>query len=1510
MKPKEKNRTYECVKALSRRMHGQQPKSAAKSKAVHKSRSSAGKKSSFSSILRASLSGSYVLRFLAIFVAVLLMSVAPAYAAQQPLAIDAASKAGEPSWSHTNGDVIGDRGSYSNPAVADLDADGDYDLFIGLPDGRLEYWRNDGNDTSPAWALVNSNFLGDFGDYSSPVFADMDSDGDFDAFVGYIGGYSDYFENTGDKTNPVFTRRYRTLGVGNYMTPAAFDYNNDGDIDLYYGRDNAVITKLKNDVSETGLDFRHYQIADVGRHSTVYLADIDNDGDYDAFVGAEDGNVIFYENKGGANADIFGAANPDFWDLGTVLFDVGSFSDPTLADIDNDGDLDLLIGRSDGQSDYYRNDGTALNAFWTFVPGFFTSDMGDNSAPALADLDGDGDLDLAVGNAAGFISYFENQGNAQSPSWVLSGSNLVGDVGSNAQPEFVDYDLDGDFDLAVGRSDGVILLFNNTGSAASFNFVAAANVLDDYYDYSTAGFADLDGDGDLDLATGSGDNGGWIAILENRNGPGTLQFSNRRTFWFDNVPRSFRASFADFDGDGDLDMVQGQEDGFINYYRNDGNAAKPEWTFVRNWFGDFGSHTSPMFADLDGDGPVDVLIGRSDDNVVRFYKNDVKSTGYDFQLNTSDLVGGVSSFAAPKFADMDADGDLDLLLGAFDGRVRYYRNDGNATNPLFAQQSDPIADQGQSTDLSVGDLDADGDLDIVLGTDNDQFVKYFRNDGNSTHFSFVSASPNLLGNNCRPGDGSVRCSPELVDLDNDGDLDLLVSVNSGLTRYWRNDGTPQIAVWADQGDIIGDIGSTALLGVGDLDGDGDVDLILGMDASMMRVFKNVGSPASPSYANLYSGPGGFSYVPTSDTHMHPELADLNGDGLLDVILGRNVGGTVEVFYNRGHWQTSADEGNNPTFYPADSDVFDSSCETSVNAGTGYCSGDFVDIDDDGDLDWIGTNYYGAPRWWENVGSPAAHAFVDRGALVPDFQDFVRPSLGDFDGDGDLDMVVGYGDGRTMFFKNVGDRENPSFTTVYRGDNGVNYLPNLGVWANVAAVDIDNDGKTDIAFTEDRNQGGAVHDFYFLRNYGILDTDRRKAANPTWIVEGTVLTNPTGRPYNKATLADADGDGDIDLVLGDDQNRLYYFRNEGTQGSPNFVYQQQITDLGSDWAKPAFIDYDGDGDFDLYSGQGSGHLNAFTNTGAYLRSTTVTLKDGLTNPIAGAQVTFSDGSGVVCANATNDRGQASCPITFVGSSGRVAVANSAPGTISFGIFSPNSRGKTFMTLNAPSPAFAVDLERFVFQTFDDGQNPKSMRIKVGDDGTTLFNEQSGDSGFLDGFFPRRYLENRQEPFSQNRIQYDIQLEQNEFYGSSLALNGVFAPNEVNFNSNTESGKLYKFLSAHQLSTDSRYKGFIIFPALTAQRQYELTDSVPADFSYAADATAAYLGNLCAVAAGGTELRINSSVSGCGFLNLPVEGSSEWLKYEFFVETPSLDFFIINGFDTKNYSFPSAELKLIS
>ncbi|MBC1239192.1 S-layer family protein [Nostoc sp. 2RC] len=266
-----------------------------------------------------------------------------------------------------------------------------------------------------------------------------------------------------------------------------------------------------------------FGLTDVGFGARPTFVDIDRDGDLDAFVGNSDGNTLFYRNTGSATAPSFATASANPFGLS----DVGGSAAPTFVDIDRDGDLDAFVVNSVGNTLFYRNTGSAAAPSFAAAATnpFGLTDVGSNASSSFGDIDGDGDLDVFFGNSAGDIIFFRNTGSATAPSFAAATTNPFGltKVGNIATPSLVDIDGDGDLDAFVGDRSGNTLFFRNTGSASNPQFATLSTNpfgLSDVGSFSAPTFADIDGDGDLDALVGN-TYGNTVLFYNNPNRPPT-----------------------------------------------------------------------------------------------------------------------------------------------------------------------------------------------------------------------------------------------------------------------------------------------------------------------------------------------------------------------------------------------------------------------------------------------------------------------------------------------------------------------------------------------------------------------------------------------------------------------------------------------------------------------------------------------------------------------------------------------------------------------------------------------------------------------------------------------------------------------------------------------------------------------------------------------------------------------------------------------------------------------------
>jgi hypothetical protein len=509
---------------------------------------------------------------------------------------------------------------FSQPRLADLDGDGDLDLILGSSENSLLYYQNTGTPTAPAFSAGPDVFapVGVL-DAEVGVCVDLDGDGDPDLVTGGYNGLI-LFENTGTSTAPVFVRH----------------------ADFFSG----LVT---------------------GPNPVPTFADLDGDGDFDLLVGLSESGVLkYYPNTGTPTAASFAESQAESW------FDIGLYAYPWLADLDGDLDVDLAAGRDEHGFVYYRNDGTP--SAWNWVPDeTMLEGLGGSTywnSPCLADLSGDGLLDLVFGTSAGPLQYYVNGGPPGDPQWILNTTLFGGvlDVGAASSPFFFDFDGDGDLDLVSGSQLGDIKYFENVGTSAAPAWRAANDYFAgiDHSIYSAIALGRLDGDDLPDAVVG--DLSGNLFFHHNT---GTGFTYDPSVFAGINLGGWSVPRLVDMDHDGDLDLVVGNEAGRLRYFENVGHGSM-EWSEVTGYFGtiDVGSNCSPTLGDFDHDGDVDLLTGDLN-HELQFFRH----VGLGWQEDPTVVAGlTVGQNAAPAFGDLDGDGDLDLAVGNYSGTFNYFEN--------------------------------------------------------------------------------------------------------------------------------------------------------------------------------------------------------------------------------------------------------------------------------------------------------------------------------------------------------------------------------------------------------------------------------------------------------------------------------------------------------------------------------------------------------------------------------------------------------------------------------------------------------------------------------------------------------------------------------------------------------------------------------------------------------------------------------------------------------------------
>lgn len=504
--------------------------------------------------------------------------------------------------------------------------------------------------------------------------------------------------------------------------------------------------------------------------------DIDLDGNLD---------LIAYERDGEVFRGFKWLENESFSPLSNIqrlLPNVGG-SYVLFRDYDGDGKQDIFSSAiSNTGLRVHRNTSTTTDLsfelkeerLWFNVPGqgnlfFFVPP---NDLPVLRDFNGDGDIDMMLQGSTGLLSY---------PA-LLYFENRSQELYNNS-------------DSLVFRLEnpcwGRVREFITSSGWTAFECDTSNIIVDPFatrgqrHGGTTLNVYDMDGDQNLDLITGDAYSG-HISVMynTNENVDAVIDLSLSDTTFpsYDEpafVPTLPGIFMEDVNHDGITDMLVTPNqltasasfylDTSINtnvdwYYRNEGNAASPDFQLVKKGFIsgemiDVGAKSMPAVADINGDGLLDIIIGGEGYTIyggaasakIQVYLNVGNDTTPVFQLADDDLAN-ISVFdfgnVHPALADLDNDGDVDLMIGDENGRLHYFENQGTPSQYNFQLTEPEFAD----IDVDLGahpqffDLSDDGLPDLIIG-DFYGRVHYHENAGTATNPDFSkNATVEKIGN--------------------------------------------------------------------------------------------------------------------------------------------------------------------------------------------------------------------------------------------------------------------------------------------------------------------------------------------------------------------------------------------------------------------------------------------------------------------------------------------------------------------------------------------------------------------------------------------------------------------------------------------------------------------------------------------------------------------------------------------------------------------------------------------
>ena len=1161
-------------------------------------------------------------------------------------------------------------------STADVDGDGDLDVLSASFDSDAIVWHeNDGSQNFSAHTIS-----AEVDGVVAVLAADMDGDGDLDVLsASALDDKFAWFENDG---NEGFTQHAISTTADRARSLYPADLDGDGDLDVLatsYSDD--VIAWYENDGSQ---NFTDRTIATDGKRvRNLIAADVDGDGDLDVLTSfLTGGEIAWYENinqaydftaptfagaetDGSAITDVVMVTRSGQTDIAstvdvvltgesavsgsdftpgpiTVHFGIGDTTKPVPIEILGDvvAELDESIELSLANfSPGSGPGGQQPTATYVIENDDLAAEFGDAPIPYPTTLAEDGARHGATGLQLGALRDVETDGPQSvaadadgDEDGVALGTIRVGALAATATVNvqgaagkldaWIDFNRDGSWggpgeriftsrDVDIGEN---LLSFNvpsfatqgttyarfrvSTAGALGVTGFAADGEVEDYqvtiFGPSAASgvfgeqiaistqdrrptsvvAADFDGDGDLDLLSTSNNNQGSnptkIAWYENNgNQVFTSQTISERS------ASANDAFTADLDGDGDLDILTASSayDG-IGWHNNDSSQ-----NFYRNSIDRTVDGASVIAVDVDDDGDLDVLAALNADNEIAWYENDGIARFTSHTVSTTAL-GASSVFAA----DIDGDGDLDFLSASEgDDKVAWYENDGSQNFLTHVISTEAVA----ARSVYAADVDGDGDLDVLSASYGDDKIAWYENDGGQ---SFTARTISI------DADGAQRVFA--ADINGDGRLDVLsASSNDNKIAWYENDGsenfTPRTITTAANG-------ARSVLAA-DVDGDGDLDVVsASADDDKIAWYENLNQ--------AYDFTASEFRAAETDAAITPNAVMLTRSGPLDVAARVDVvltggtaaagndftGGPVTVNFGVGEATKPAPiEILGDTHFEVDETIILSLAIVSPGDGTGRTHPTAIYTIEDDDPGDFGDAPFPYPTTRAENG--ARHAPV--GPMLGQARDVESDGAHSpaADGEGAEDDGVTFGTMRVgalaaSITVNVGGAAAKLDAWIDFNGDGSWGGPGEQVFAsrevalgdNQLTLDVPSHAAEGTTYARFRVSAAGALGPAGLATDGEVEDYQVSIVRPTaaeGVFRGPHAIVESVRGVQPVVAADVDGDGDLDLLSPTDAgSAIVWYENDGSQGftaravSPSALRAYNIT----------AADVDGDGDLDVLS----------------------------------------------------------------------------------------------------------------------------------------------------------------------------------------------------------------------------------------------------------------------------------------------------------------------------------------
>ena len=617
----------------------------------------------------------------------------------------------------------------------------------------------------------------------------------------------------------------------------------------------------------------------------------------------------------------------------------------------------------------------------------------------MKDINGDGVADFVIATSDGSnkVIYGAKDGNDKDSLPKLPAAD-VGGPGSSQTVDVYDVDGDGDMDTVFGNTDQTASTYYKDGSG---KFIEAPNLSDPVgtaYEPEppvTTAAGTLTSDGTAGMVTNGevfsyDEDAGWVKVDD------LLEFDTMATK---------DVEMADVNGDGLDDIVVVTENGTPNVvYINDGTGRFPDPpTKIGSQKGALSKEAEDVeVVDVNGDGVMDIVVANSDGPSQIFYGDSASPGDYSGVAGTPIPGTEDEDASSIDLGDLDGDGDVDIVLGVVGGPNKAYINNGDGT--FTEVPLGPSNDKSATQDVEMVDVDGDDIPDVVIANSDgpDRVILTSTFGGSPLGPDELATAGVVLGSevlNSR--------DIEVEDLNGDGIADFVIATSDGSNKVIYNGGasSPEDLATFPAVDVGGPQ-SSQTVEVLDVDGDGDMDTVFGnTDQTASTYYNDLAEVGDLLGGSLVQPPGKSAPVGTAYEPEPPattSVGKLKADGTVGMVTGG-------VLYE---WDVIPG---------MEADDFKGWVE--VGPLSGFVTRDttsvtFADVDGDGDDDLIVTMGAGKPSVvYENVDGRFPDPPTPIGSETYDAQDV---AVVDINGDGAVDFVIGNSDGPDLIYYGWGD----------------------------------------------------------------------------------------------------------------------------------------------------------------------------------------------------------------------------------------------------------------------------------------------------------------------------------------------------------------------------------------------------------------------------------------------------------------------------------------------------------